>query len=236
MPKQKLHYRPADTSVVILAAGHGKRMLPLTAKTPKPLLKIGKYSLIEHHLRKLSALGFRNIIINTAYLGEMIQQKIGSGSQFNLNIRYSDESKTGALETAGGLRQALAMINSDPFLVINSDIWTDFDFTSLLLPLTESGRLVLVNNPSHNQTGDFSLNNSHISKRNDSGLDNFTFSGIALYKKSIFTNLPTGKQALAPVLHKLVDKKQLSGLVYSGVWTDVGTPDRLEKLNFNIQE
>jgi len=227
-------YSAANTSVVLLAAGHGKRMWPLTKTTPKPLLKIGDASLIEHHLKRISDLGFRQIVINTAYLGEMIHNHLGDGSQFNLSISYSDESNTGALETAGGLIQALPLIHSDPFVVINADIWTDFDFTHLLEPLDISARLVLVDNPPHNPAGDFCLTSSGLlSKLGDQSAVAKTFSGIALYKKSAFNCLSSGKRPLLPVFNSLIEQRQLSGIYYSGTWSDIGTPERLESIRQN---
>jgi len=178
--------KPEEISVVILAAGHGTRMRPLTDNTPKPLLKVRGLSLIEHHLKNLTNEGFREVVINIAYLGDKIVQQLGDGGQFNLNIRYSDESQTGALETAGGLRQALPLIASDPFLVVNADIFTDFSFASALAPLAHNGRLIVVENPPQNPDGDFSILDSDQTK---------TFSGIALYNKSIFRNLPDQNKA-----------------------------------------
>ncbi len=230
-------YLPEKITVMLLAAGEGRRMLPLTQTTPKPLLKIGKRPLIEHHLSNLASFGFKNIIINTAYLASMIQNHIGDGSQFNLNINYSDESTTGALETAGGIINAIHLIKSDPFLVINADIWTDFKFSDLLkaLPEKNRGRLALVNNPEHNQSGDFCIDNDNALclKKEDSS-NSYTFSGMALYKKSIFTELTTGKQPLAPILRKLIAGNELENIIYQGSWTDVGTPERLQEINSNL--
>lgn len=213
---------PQNTTVVLLAAGHGKRMRPLTDHTPKPLLRIGAHALIEHHLLTLADLGFNNVVINTAYLGHKIQSHLGSGEQFGLNISYSDESETGALETAGGLKKALPLIQSDAFICINADVWTDFNFTKLLAPLKKAGRIALVPNPNHNPDGDFLLDHSEQS---------LTFSGIALYNKSIFTNLPDGKQALGPILKKMVLDNKLETMSLDAQWTDVGTPERLAILN-----
>lgn len=228
---------PDTTTIVLLAAGHGTRMLPLTANTPKPLLKVGELSLIEHHLSRLKKFGFMRVVINTAYLGEQISAKLGSGQQYGLDIHYSDESRTGALETAGGIKQALPLIESDPFLVINADIWTDFDFRTLLSPLDLAGRLVMVQNPAHNPKGDFEVaDNGFLKLINQSDstegvTDSRTFSGIGLYKKNMFEHLGVGKQALAPVFRRLIEDAQLNALNYDGEWTDVGTPERLQALN-----
>jgi len=149
--------RAENTTAVLLAAGHGKRMLPLTEQTPKPLLKIGEHALIEHHLFRLADLGFKNIVINIAYLADQISLALGDGSRYGLHIHYSDESASGALETAGGLKNALPLIKSDPFITVNADIWTDFDFTQLLLKSPESARLVMTENPPQHPDGDFVL-------------------------------------------------------------------------------
>jgi len=233
-------YLPENITAVLLAAGHGTRMLPLTANTPKPLLKVGNLSLIEHHITRLYKLGFRHIVINIAYLGEQIKQRIGDGDRYGVTIDYSDEQDTGALETAGGLKQAITLINSDPFIVINADIWTDFDFTTLLTPFpathqvtqTHLGRLVMVKNPEHNPEGDFALNSSgELSLESNSNHHKMTYSGIALYQKALFEQLPAGKKALGPVFKNLIKKQKLVGMEYQGAWLDIGTPERLAALN-----
>lgn len=234
---------PEQTTVVLLAAGHGKRMLPLTKYTPKPLLKVGKLTLIEHHLTRLAHFGFRKVVINIAYLSDQITQTLGSGERYGLSITYSDESSCGALETAGGLKQALPLIDSDPFLVINADIWTDFDFRSVLAPVIGQGRLVMVKNPAHNPDGDFCIHRSGQlinkaplapSRQSECPAPNHesrTFSGIAVYRKTIFDDLSPGVQALAPLFRCLISDRQLEGSAYDGEWADVGTPERLEELN-----
>lgn len=227
-------YTASNTSVVLLAAGHGTRMMPLTADTPKPLLKVGDLSLIEHHIVRLERFGFRHIVINIAYLGTKIKQQLGDGTSYGVNIEYSDERETGALETAGGLKQTLKFIKSDPFLVVNADIWTDFDFTSLLkapfLGLNTDGCLVMVPNPTHNRQGDFAIGSTGALST-DSTLTNMTFSGIALYRQVIFKKLPNGKHALGPLFRDLISSQRLNGISFEGVWYDVGTPDRLVELN-----
>lgn len=225
------HYSPTNTSVVLLAAGRGSRMRSLTETTPKPLLKVGPHTLIEHHLYRLQAQGFKQVVINLAYLGEQIRAHLGDGSRYGLRLSYSDESATGALETAGGLKQALPLIESDPFLVINSDIWTDFSFNSLLDPLEKSGRVVLVDNPEHNPLGDFGFEQNQLHEKSPTKL---TFSGIALYKKSLFSELGNGKHPLGPVLRSLIHNQNLEGIKYIGDWTDVGTPERLSELNKQV--
>ena len=228
--KNSRPYSAAEVSVIILAAGHGTRMKPLTDDTPKPLLKVGNHSLIEHHLIKLKSSGFQNIIINTAYLGHKIQAHLGNGKDYGLKISYSDESETGALETAGGIKKSLNLINSEVFLVINADVYTDFNFSSLLeLNTPKQGRLVLVPNPPHNRSGDFGVNCDLALDMTSS--TTMTFSGISLYRKDMFDLIPEGKLALGPILKTLANQNQLDALIYDGNWTDVGTPERLAKLN-----
>ena len=233
-------YYSKDTTVVILSAGHGTRMLPLTKSTPKPLLKVGEFSLIEHHLKRLKQQGFSNIVINIAYLGEQIQSELGDGNQYGLNINYSDEANTGALETAGGLKAALPLIKSDPFIVINADIWTDFNFSQLLeKTISKSARLVMTNNPEHNPDGDFGItgfNNSTneiIGLLNNNPENRFTYSGIGLYTKRVFEKINEGKEALGPILRSLSDLQKVEAIVYNGDWKDIGTPQRLEEVRNN---
>ena len=221
-----------QTCVMLLAAGHGKRMLPLTKNTPKPLLKVNGKPLIEHHLVNLAQYGFRNIIINTAYLGNHVVDALGDGSQFGLNILYSDESASGALETAGGIKRALPLIGSDIFLVVNADIWTDYPFPQLLEGAAKVPKLVMVANPSHNPSGDFALSSqSGLLEIPHADVPSYTYSGIALYHQAMFADLPAGPQALAPVFKQLIEQQKLSGELYQGVWHDIGTPQRLAEIN-----
>ena len=228
-----------DTTVVILSAGHGTRMLSLTENTPKPLLKVGNLSLIEHHLIRLKTIGFQHIIINIAYLGDKIRNTLGNGSKYGLNITYSDEADTGALETAGGIKAALPLIKSDPFIVINADIWTDYNFSSLLdYPLDGDACLVMVKNPEHNSNGDFGLSTDQgkqLGLLNASENNRHTYSGIGLYSKPMFQKINSGKHALGPLLRALCKKNKISGTVHQGVWKDIGTPERLEEIKQNYQ-
>lgn len=217
---------------MLLAAGRGERMRSLGQETPKPLLRVGQHSLIEHHLYRLAKLGFHDIVINVAHLGTQIQSQLKSGDKYNLRIRYSDETKSGALETAGGIHNALPLLDSDPFMVINADIWTDFDFRDLLLPMDEIARLVMVPNPSQHPEGDFYLNDKGCLEAEHSNTSKrLTFSGIALYRKSLFDEMAPGKCALAPILHQQIALGRMSGLTHQGIWDDVGTPERLRDVN-----
>lgn len=217
---------------MILAAGRGERMRPLTDSTPKPLLKIKNKPLIEYHLNALKDAGFTDIVINHAWLGQQIVNTLGCGEKYGLKLHYSAEKE--ALETAGGIVHALPLIRpllgeNKCFSVINGDIFCDIDFGLLPLKLCDvQAHLVLVRNPIHNEQGDFNLDNSKISRN----LKNqFTFSGVAVYHIDMFSGLADSKQPLAPLLFDLVERHLVSGHLHQGVWVDVGTPDRLAQLN-----
>jgi MurNAc alpha-1-phosphate uridylyltransferase len=218
---------------MILAAGHGKRMRPLTDHKPKPLLEVGGKPLIVWHIENLKNAGFKDIVINIAWKGDQIPQVLGDGSRLGVNLFYSDEQQEGALETAGGIIKALPLLleeNSDnPFLVINGDIWCDFPY-SFQNPLSNNNlaHLVLVNNPDHHPQGDFSLIQNQVI---DGGENALTFSGIGYYHPALFKGLPYGKHPLAPLLREAMKNKQVSGEHFSGDWRDIGTPERLAQLN-----
>ena len=194
----------ANITVVLLAAGRGIRMSPLTEKLPKPLLKVGDHSLIEHHLMRLKQQGFEKIVINLDYLGEQIHNCLGDGGQYGLCITYSDESDTGALETAGGLRHALPLIEGDRFIVANADIWTDYPFSNLADQPHDLAHLVMVDNPTHNQKGDFCFAAKAHSNEiggllvpSNSAQTSYTFSGIAAYHKRLFQHLNPRKSGFS---------------------------------------
>ena len=213
---------------MILAAGRGERLRPLTDSTPKPLLKVGDKSLIEYHLYKLAQAGIKEVIINTAWLGEQIQQALGNGEKYNLNIHYSDEGEQ-ALETAGGIIKALPLLGDKPFLIINGDIFTDYDFKQLTnLKLEGDAHLIMVENPEHNTKGDFALDNGWLKNTGDSL---YTYSGIGIYTKQFFAGYPEGITALAPILKEKIAQQKVSGELYKNAWTDVGTKERLQQLN-----
>jgi MurNAc alpha-1-phosphate uridylyltransferase len=212
---------------MILAAGLGTRMRPLTNHTPKPLLKVGRKPLIVWHIERLRDAGFSNIIINVAYLGQKIIDYLGDGSQYGVNIEFSNEQDEGALETAGGIVKALPCL-SDTFLVVNGDVWTDFLYDSAFeLDKNLLAHLILIDNPAHNPDGDFLLTNSD---------KKYTFSGIGYYSKKMFEELKYGKEALAPLLFKAIDNSKLTTEYYAGKWYDIGTPERLESLNIELGE
>ena len=208
---------------MILAAGRGERMRPLTDNVPKPLLEVQGRPLIVHHLEALSRAGFTGIVVNLSWLGNQIRDFLGDGSDFNLAIEYSDEPE--ALETAGGILQALPLLG-ERFITINADIFTDYDFARLRQS-DSMAHLVLVENPRHNPDGDFSLADSMLG--NDAS-PRYTFSGIAQFHNSFFEELTPGKHALAPLLRVAASQQQVTGELFHGSWADIGTLERLQVL------
>ncbi|MEN8728036.1 MAG: N-acetylmuramate alpha-1-phosphate uridylyltransferase MurU [Sulfurovum sp.] len=215
---------------MILAAGLGTRMRPLTDKTPKPLLKVGGIPLILWHIERLAHDGFTDIVINIAHLGYLIPEALGDGSEWGVNITYSDEQEEGALESAGGIVKALPLLGDEPFLVINGDIWTDYDFQDhRKLADGILAHLVLVPNPEHNTEGDFALEDNKVVDAKQ-----YTFSGIGYYSPKLFEGVPYGKSALAPLLRAAMKEGKVTGELYEGEWLDIGTPERLELLNAQL--
>ncbi len=210
---------------MILAAGRGERMRPLTDKTPKPLLKIKDKCLIEYHLNNLVKAGFTEIVINHAYLGEQIEQTLGSGQRYGAKIFYSPEAT--ALETGGGIFQALPLLGNSPFLVVNSDIWCNYPFADLVHPSTKLVHLILVDNPPHNPQGDFHLKQQQVYQTGNPCL---TFSGIGVYHPDLFSNCSAGRFSLVPLLTRAMQNGQVTGEHYQGQWLDIGTPERLQQL------
>lgn len=214
---------------MILAAGKGERMRPLTLHTPKPLLEAGGRPLILHQIDKLRAAGFRQLVINHAWLGEQIEERLGDGGAWDVHIDYSREGSP--METAGGIIRALPMLtrDNDWFLVINGDIWSDFDLRQLTPPAEGLALLVLTDNPVHHPEGDFHLQPSGRVSQN--GPDKLTFSGISLLHRSLFEGLPANTRKLGPVLRQAMDQGQVQGVHHRGRWVDVGTPERLQQLD-----
>ena len=211
---------------MILAAGRGERLRPLTDQTPKPLIKVADKCLIDYQIEALKRAGIDNIVVNVWWLGKQIQAHLQDGRRYGVTISYSEEYD-GALETAGGILRALPKIKSDPFVVCNSDIWSDFDYTQLPLESLHLAHLVLVENPSHNTQGDFSLQGRWVTKLPHNAL---TFAGIGLYRKQLFEQLEQKKYPLSPLLEKALAQRQVSGQIHRGQWCDVGTEARLEAL------
>jgi MurNAc alpha-1-phosphate uridylyltransferase len=223
--------------VMILAAGRGERMRPLTDHTPKPLLMVAGKPLIVWHIERLARAGLCELVINHAHLGQQIEAALGDGSQFGVRIRYSPENP--ALETAGGIANALHLLGDTPFAVINGDVYCDYDLAQLprhaaaLAAGNDVAHLVLVNNPPHHPAGDFSLQGRRIMPSTDeTAAAKLTFSGIGVYQPALFQDIVRGTAApLAPLLRAHIAQSRISGEHHSGHWVDVGTPQRLQELD-----
>ncbi len=226
---------PARVKVIILAAGIGERMLPLTRVTPKPLLRVGGMPLIEHHLRRVAAGGLRDVVINVSHLAEQITQFCGDGSRWGLSIQYSHEETP--LETAGGMLHARARLGEQPFLALNGDVFTDYPLRRLCgqpLRASEAARLVLVDNPPQHPRGDFALDAHGWVRFREAARTGFTYAGIGLFSWPLFQGLAAGRTPLRPLLDRAIGPGSLGGEYYAGVWEDVGTPARLEALNARL--
>jgi MurNAc alpha-1-phosphate uridylyltransferase len=222
---------------MILAAGRGERMRPLTDRVPKCLLPVGGKPLIEWHLQKLAAAGFTEVVINHAWLGEQIEAQLGNGARFGLHIRYSAEEE--ALETAGGIAKALPLLGEAAFLVVNGDVYCQFDFASLSSAAANVrggailAHLVLVDNPVHHPRGDFVLDAGRVRAEGPSKL---TFSGIGVSSPALFTRIASGARAqLAPLLREAMASDRVTGQRYEGWWVDAGTPERLTQLDAEVR-
>ncbi len=204
-------------------------MRPLTDHTPKPLLKVGGKPLIIWHVERLVRSGIRQLVINHAHLGAQIEQCLGGGAKWGAAIQYSVEQPGSALETGGGIYQALPLLGAEPFLVINGDIWCDMDFSRLRMSDEMLAHLVLVENPAHHPQGDFHL--AEHGGVNAMDMPKLTFSGVGIYRPALFSGCQPGAFPLAPLLRRAMAQHQVSGECYSGQWIDVGTPERLEEIN-----
>jgi N-acetyl-alpha-D-muramate 1-phosphate uridylyltransferase len=217
---------------MVLAAGRGERMRPLTDTTPKPLLAVAEKPLIAWHLEALARAGIQDIVINLSWLGERIRSALGDGSRYGVRIQYSDEGPV-ALETGGGIFNALPLLGSEPFLVVNGDTWTDFDFRELELDAEALARLVLVPNPPHHPRGDFGIEGQSIVERET---ERFTYSGIGLYRPEFFAGCTAGKFPLLPLLKRAIEAGRLRGQVHRGEWLDIGSPERLSALDARLRQ
>jgi len=218
---------------MILAAGLGKRMRPLTLTTPKPLLPVAGKALIEYHIERLVAAGITEIVINHAWLGSQIEQALGDGERYGAQLFYSAEDEP--LETAGGIRRALPLLTEggdEQFLVVNGDVFTNYDF-SQLRACKGLAHLVLVANPEHNPAGDFALVDGQVAM---AGSEKLTFSGISVLHASLFAGLAEGAAALAPLLREAMAQQQVSGEFFDGFWSDIGTPERLAQVDCAVKE
>lgn len=222
-------------AAMILAAGRGERMRPLTDRLPKPLVTVNDKPLIVYHIERLAAVGVVDIVVNHAHLGEQIESALGDGSQWGVNIVYSPEP-AGGLETAGGIIQALPLLGSEPFIVVNGDVWTDYDFARLIKnPLQNRlAHLVMVDNPAHKTVGDFYLSDAGELNENNLG-QQLTFAGISLLTAQLFDGLPQGMHALAPVFRQMIHRSLISGEYHRGDWDDIGTIERLDVLRLRLK-
>jgi MurNAc alpha-1-phosphate uridylyltransferase len=211
---------------MLLAAGRGERMRPLTDTVPKPLLTVRGKPLIVWHLERLAGLGVKQVVINLAWLGDQIRAALGDGERWRLQIHYSDEGAA-ALETGGGIFQALPWLGPQPFLVVNADVYTDLDFGVLRIAPEALAHLVLVANPMHHPHGDFALVNGRVQQ--DGGA-RWTYSGIGLYRPELFAGCSAGKFPLLPLLRRAIASQRLHGQVFEGAWNDVGSVERLAAL------
>ena len=215
---------------MILAAGLGTRMRPLTDTTPKPLLKVGGMPLIVWHIERLVHDGIKDIVINVAHLGYKIMEELGDGSNWGAKISYSDEQEEGCLESAGGIIKALPLLGDETFLVLNGDIFTDYEFQEHR-KLAEGvlAHLILIPNPDHNPEGDFALDGNKVLDKKQ-----YTFSGIGYYSPKLFDGIPYGKSSTIPLLRAAMKEGKVTGELFEGRWLDIGTPERLELLNAEL--
>ena len=217
---------------MILAAGKGERMRPLTLTTPKPLVRAAGVPLIEYHLRALAAAGFNEIVINHAWLGQQIEDHLGNGSRFGLSIQYSPEGEP--LETGGGILRALPLLGDDAFVVVNGDIWTDYDFSVLHQPINGLAHLVLADNPPHHPNGDFTLIDGKV-QDGEPDAQTLTYSGIAVLHPQLFDGCSDGAFKLAPLLRNAMANGEVTGERLKGHWVDVGTHERLAEAEALIE-
>ena len=218
---------------MILAAGKGERLRPLTLHTPKPLVPVAGVPLIEYHLRALAAAGISDVVINHAWLGQQIEDHLGDGARFGVQIRYSAEHEP--LETGGGIFRALPLLGAEPFLLVNGDIWTDYSFDNLPRSLNGLAHLVLVDNPAHHPQGDFALQDGQVLNAS-AGQPSLTYSGLALLSPHLFAGCTDGAFKLAPLLRQAMAAGQVSGEHYGGRWVDVGTHERLAEVEQLLAE
>jgi MurNAc alpha-1-phosphate uridylyltransferase len=217
---------------IILAAGHGERMRPLTDHTPKPLLPAGGRPLMQYHLENLARAGVREVVINTGRLGHRIEATFGDGGPWGVNISYSREGEA-PLDTGGGIRHALPLLGAGPFVVVNGDVWTDYDFRRLPAGLDEDlAHLVMVDNPSHHPQGDFRLIGGRLRA---GGQPRLTYAGLGVFSPALFQDGPGAAFPLAPLLRRAMEEDRVGGQYHPGAWYDVGTPERLQALDSKLK-
>ena len=215
---------------MILAAGRGERLRPLTDEIPKPLIEVGGRSLLERHLDNVRSAGIETVVINLGWLGDKIVKHVGSGKRYGLEVIYSQEGNN-ILETGGGIHKALPMLGSEPFLVVNADICTNMPVPDVSLENEHLGHLMMVPTPGYRDRGDFNIEEGLIRNGTDAAL---TFSGVAIYRPDFFDGCEAGRFSIAPMLREAADRGQLSGSLYEGLWADAGTPDRLAALKVSL--
>jgi MurNAc alpha-1-phosphate uridylyltransferase len=216
---------------MVLAAGRGERMRPITDKLPKPLVPVAGKPLIVYHLERLAAAGVRDVVVNLSWLGDQIRAALGDGREYRLSISYSQEPAE-PLETGGGIFKVLPLLGPGPFLVVNGDTWSDIDYSRLALEDGANGRIVLVPNPTHNLRGDFGVEGDVVVDRET---DRFTYSGVGVYRPEFFDGCSPGRFPMLPLLKRAIAARVLRGEVHLGEWCDVGTPERLATLDADVR-
>jgi MurNAc alpha-1-phosphate uridylyltransferase len=212
---------------MILAAGRGERLRPLTDSVPKSLVEVRGESLLERHLKNIRDSGIEDVVINLGWLGDKIVERVGSGAEYGLNVDYSPEGEN-ILETGGGIHNALPMLGDEPFLVVNADIYTDMPVPDVTLEDNMVGHLVLVRSPSYRDGGDFDIEDGLVQNGVSPSL---TFSGVSVYRPEFFDDCKAGRFSIVPMLREAADASRLQGSLYEGLWADVGTPERLQAAN-----
>jgi MurNAc alpha-1-phosphate uridylyltransferase len=236
MPVQA-HWPPPpeeDTNpvkAIVLCAGRGERLRPITDTVPKPLVEVAGRPLVGYHLEALARAGVREVVINLSWLGERLREALGDGAAYGLRIHYSDEGPV-ALETGGGIFNALPLLGPAPFLVVNGDVWTDIDFASLSLEDDADACIVLVPNPPQHPRGDFALQGDAVAAQ---GAERFTYSGVGIYRPEFFAGCTPGRFPLAPLLNRAIAAGRLRGRLHRGEWHDVGSPERLRELDQRLR-
>ena len=216
---------------MLLAAGRGERMRPLTDSLPKPLVPVAGKPLIAWHLASLARAGFREVVVNTSWLAPALHAALGDGSAWDVSITWSDEGPV-PLETGGGIFRAVPLLGPGPFLVVNADIWTDIDFATLALEAAAHAHLVLVPNPPHNARGDFGLDGDLVVSRDT---DRFTYSGVGMFRPEFFAGCSAERFPLLPVLNRAISAQRVRGELHRGAWSDVGTAERLAALDARLR-
>jgi MurNAc alpha-1-phosphate uridylyltransferase len=216
---------------MVMAAGRGERMRPITDTLPKPLVPVAGKPLIGWHLERLARAGIKEVVINLSWLGDRIKAALGDGRDYGLSIAYSEEGPV-PLETGGGIFQALSLLGTGPFLVVNGDTWSDIDYAHLALENGADGRIVLVDNPTHNTRGDFGLEGDLVV---DQQFDRFTYSGVGVYRPEFFAGCSPGRFPMLPLMRRAIAARALRGQLHHGEWCDVGTPERLASLDAEVR-